>query len=83
MIVSPWMEGLHLGDRTPLLYCRNDLGGAWARDRAGRWTYDCVPGGEAQRQAALRLGVNVVLYALTVNYKQDQVHSPFLRGRLR
>jgi hypothetical protein len=66
-----------------VLYCRNDLGGAWARDRLGRWLYDCVPGGEAQRQAAFRLGVNVVLYALTVNYKQDQVHSHAIRERLR
>ena len=82
-IVSPFLEGVTLDDRSPLLLCRNDLGGAWARDAGGDWLHECVPGGENQRQSALALGVNVVLYALTVNYKQDAIHLPFILQRMR
>ena len=35
-----------------------------------------VPGGERQREMAFRTGVNIVMYALTGNYKADQVHVP-------
>ena len=38
--------------------------------------------GEAQRLEAFKLGVNCVLYALTVNYKQDLIHIPFIRKKL-
>ena len=62
---------------------RNDLGGAWAQDHLGRFLNECLPGGESQRQQAFMLGVNIVLYALTVNYKQDQVHLPFILERMR
>jgi len=83
VLVSPFLEGCTLGERTPLIYCRNDLGGAWARNAYGRWLHECTPGGEAQRQQAFAFGVNAVLYALTVNYKQDQIHLPFILDRMR
>jgi hypothetical protein len=35
-----------------------------------------------QREIALRAGVNLVMYALTGNYKADQVHVPALLERL-
>jgi len=41
-----------------------------------------VPGGEQQREMARRFGVNLVMYALTGNYKSDQVHVPFILERL-
>ncbi len=44
--------------------------------------YPCVPGGEAQREMAYRFGVNLVMYALTGNYKSDQVHVPAILERL-
>ena len=69
-IVNPYLEGVHVGDRTPLLYCQNGLGAAWERDYLGNWVSSCRPGGEPQRLEAFKLGVNCVLYALTVNYKQ-------------
>lgn len=81
-IVNPYLEGVHIEDRTPLLYCQNGLGAAWERDYLGNWVSACHPGGEAQRFAAFKLGVNCVLYALTVNYKQDLIHSPFIRKKL-
>ena len=33
-----------------------------------------IPGGELQRREALKLGINLVMYALTSNYKHDQAH---------
>lgn len=81
-MVNPYLEGVHVGDRTPLLYCQNGLGAAWERDYLGNWVSACRPGGEAQRLEAFKLGVNCVLYALTVNYKQDLIHIPFIRKKL-
>ena len=81
-IVNPYLEGVTVGDRTPLLYCQNGLGAAWERDYLGHWVSACYPGGETQRLEAFKLGVNCVLYALTVNYKQDLIHIPFIRKKL-
>ena len=41
-----------------------------------------VPGGDRQRELAYRFGVNLVMYALTGNYKSDQVHVPAILERL-
>ena len=60
----------------------NDLAAAWARDANGRSLFPVVPGGDQQREYAYRTGVNVVMYALTGNYKADQVHIPALLERL-
>ncbi|HXQ53150.1 MAG TPA: DUF4159 domain-containing protein [Stellaceae bacterium] len=60
----------------------NDWAGAWAMDAAGRALYPVVPGGEPQREMAYRFGVNLVMYALTGNYKNDQVHVPAILERL-
>jgi hypothetical protein len=60
----------------------NDWAGAWAADASGRSTYAVVPGGEVQREMAFRFGVNLVMYALTGNYKADQVHIPSILERV-
>jgi len=60
----------------------NDFASAWALDSANRPIYPVVPGGEVQREMAFRSGVNIVMYALTGNYKADQVHVPALLERL-
>jgi hypothetical protein len=56
--------------------------GAWAVGDDGRPLYPCTPGGEAQREYAYRFGVNLVMYALTGNYKSDQMHAQALLERL-
>ncbi|MBB4265109.1 DUF4159 domain-containing protein [Roseospira visakhapatnamensis] len=61
---------------------RHDWAGAWAMDAEGRPMFATVPGGNRQREMAYRFGVNVVLYALTGNYKGDQVHLPAIMERL-
>ena len=60
----------------------NDWVSAWAKDASGAPLYAAVPGGEAQREQAFRAGVNMVMYALTGNYKSDQVHLPAIMQRL-
>jgi uncharacterized protein DUF4159 len=81
-IVNPNLEGITLGTSTPVIYCQNDLGGAWERDQTGKWMNTCTPGGEAQRKDAFHLGINIILYAMTENYKEDLIHVPFIRRRL-
>lgn len=60
----------------------NDYAAAWATDAAGNPRFPVSPGGEGQREFAWRTGVNVMMYALTGNYKADQVHVPALLERL-
>jgi len=65
-----------------ILITENDLAGAWATDVGGAYLYPTVPADPRQRELALRVGVNIVMYTLTGNYKADQVHVPALLERL-
>jgi len=65
-----------------ILVTSNDYASAWALDDRLQPLYPVVPGGEQQREMAFRVGVNIVMYALTGNYKADQVHVPALLERL-
>ncbi len=67
---------------TSIIITPNDLAAAWALDERGRPLYPTVGGGENQREMAFRTGVNIVMHALTGNYKADQVHVPALLERL-
>ncbi len=67
---------------SPVIIGGNDWAAAWAVDASGRPMSDPVPGGDSQREMALRFGINLVMYALTGNYKTDQVHAPALLERL-
>jgi len=75
------LEGIAFEDRIAVVYSRHDVGGALERDRLGGWTQAVVPGGQGQRERAIRLAVNLVLYALCTDYKDDQVHAPFIMRR--
>jgi hypothetical protein len=80
---SPTLEGVVLDGRLAIIYSRNDVLGALARDRLGAFAHSVDPGGEVQREQALRLMINVVMYALCLDYKADQVHAPELLKRRR
>jgi hypothetical protein len=67
---------------SPLIITGNDLAAAWAVGRRGEALYPLVGGDPRQREMALRGGINIVMYALTGNYKADQVHVPALLERL-
>lgn len=83
LAIAPAMEGVIRDDRLVCAYIADDLGGAWARDDFGNYDYPCEPGGEKQRELAFRMGVNLVMYALCLDYKSDQVHVPFIMKRRR
>ena len=67
---------------SPVIIGGNDWAAAWAVDDNGRNPYAVIPGGLQQRTLAYRFGVNLVMYALTGNYKGDQVHVPAILQRL-
>lgn len=80
-----WVErrgGRHNDGVSSVIIGANDWAGAWAVDSFGRPMAAVVPGGERQREMAYRFGVNWVMYALTGNYKTDQVHVPAIIDRL-
>jgi hypothetical protein len=89
MIANPvWVQaGSGPNDSvTPIIIGGRDWAGAWARngasDAAARPLYPMAAGGERAREIAYRAGVNMVMVALTGNYKSDQVHTPILLERL-
>ncbi|HKU42867.1 MAG TPA: DUF4159 domain-containing protein [Polyangiales bacterium] len=75
------VEAVERSGRAAVIYTRHDLGGAYERDNLGNYTHPVVPGGSEQRELAFRFGVNLVLYALCLDYKDDQVHVPFIMRR--
>ena len=78
-----YIEGVQRNGRWLLIYSQHDLAGAWAKDSFGQWEHGVHPGGPRQREMAFRLGINIVLYALCLDYKADQVHIPFILKRRR
>ena len=82
-MASQSLEGVDVGGRAAVIYSSNDLGGAWAKTYSGAYANDCVPGGEVQRMNAYKTGLNIVMYSLTIDYKDDQVHLPFIMKRRR
>ncbi len=79
--VSPFLAGITIDDWTPVIYSQNDLSGAWSRDKFGKWIRECLPGGEQQRAAAFKAGINIIVYSLSADYKKDLIHHPFIRRR--
>ena len=77
------LEGVDWGGRVAVLYNRDDALGAWAKDALGKPLRSCVPGGEAQRELAKRLTLNVIMYSLTGSYKSDAVHQAAILDKLK
>jgi hypothetical protein len=67
---------------SPIIITSNDLAAAWAIGQRGEVLYPVVGSDPRQREMAFRGGINIVMYALTGNYKSDQVHVPALLERL-
>ena len=84
-----WVERFSAGGRdnvSSVIIGSNDWIGAWADSYSEMNTNRYVgPKGNSirrQREMSLRVGVNLVMYALTGNYKADQVHIPHILERL-
>ncbi len=67
---------------SPVVIGADDWAGAWALGADGTPLLALLPGQPGQRQAALRVGVNLVMYALTGTYKADQLQIPAILQRL-
>ncbi len=84
-----WIEATGAADKTErrgdgvsrLFVGDADYLAAWAVDDRGRAIYS-VDGGESEREQSIRFGINLIMYILTGNYKEDQVHIPALLERL-
>lgn len=80
---NPRLLGLKLDGRLAVAYSQNDLLGAVSRDLYGGWEFQIEAGGQAGREAAFRLGINLIFYGLCLDYKNDRVHLPFILKRRR
>jgi hypothetical protein len=80
---SPKLEAIIRGGVPQVIFSAHDLTGALARTASGIYPIPVTPGGDLQREHAIRLAVNIAMYVLCSNYKDDQVHAPFLMRRRR
>lgn len=83
LLNRPQLEACNLGKRAAVIYSQNDLAGAWNRDEGGDYEFEVSPGGEPQRELAFRLGINICMYALCLDYKDDAVHLPLIMNKRR
>jgi len=77
-----WTEENNISGRdgvSSVIISNHDWASAWAAADTGKNRYGSGP---RQGEMALRFGVNIVMYALTGNYKADQVHLPHILERL-
>ena len=68
---------------TPVVVGGNDWSAAWAVSEDGVPLFSTGLGEEglARRETAIRFGVNLVMHALSGNYKSDQLHMEWLERR--
>ncbi len=71
------LEVLSRSGKIKVIFSSHDVTGAVAQSPTGGWE-NSLSGGEPQRERALRLLINIAMYVLCSNYKDDQVHAPFL-----
>ncbi len=77
------IDAIVRGGKASVLFAEHDLGGALAKGPTGSWEMLVTPGGEAQRERAIRLAINIAMYVLCSNYKDDQVHATYLMRNRR
>lgn len=80
---ADFLEGWNRGITTPAMFSHNDLLGALEADASGNWRYNLEIGGGFRRELCFRLGINLMYYILTLNYKKDRAFPPILQRRRR
>ena len=83
VILLPYLEYIEYENRPAIIYSRNNIIACWAKDRLGKFIYNCIPGGEQQRFNSQKLFLNIIMYSLCGTYKMDKVHQPFIEQKLR
>lgn len=80
-----WVEEQSTGRDgvSSVILSSNDWAGAWSQiNLAGTAPRFYALGASREEELSLRSGVNLMMYALTGNYKSDQVHVPAILERL-
>ncbi|HET9952905.1 MAG TPA: DUF4159 domain-containing protein [Polyangiaceae bacterium] len=77
---SSRLEAIARGKTLQVIFSDVDLLGALAHDGQS-FTLEVQPGGAQQREYAIRLAVNLAMYVLCSDYKDDQVHASWLMRR--
>jgi hypothetical protein len=77
----PTIDAIVRGKNAQVLLLSHDLLGALARSDEGSYSFPTEPSSYDQRQHAMRFAVNIAMYVLCSDYKDDQVHAPFLMRR--
>ena len=77
----PTIDAIVRGKNAQVLLLSHDLLGALARSEEGSYSLATEPSSYDQRQHAMRFAVNIAMYVLCSDYKDDQVHAPFLMRR--
>lgn len=75
------LYGVMVDGRYVALVSFNDILSSVERTPSGEFRYEVVPGGDEQREEAVRLLVNLVVYALCQDYKDDKVHLDYLKSK--
>ncbi|MFW6134380.1 MAG: DUF4159 domain-containing protein [Elusimicrobiota bacterium] len=80
---NPYLEGIYVESRIAVIKSNNDLVGVWPRDRLGNWKNNVIPGKLNQRIEAIKLYLNIIMYSVCGTYKNDPVHQPYIKEKLR
>lgn len=83
LLTSAQLDAWTIGKRAAVILSQNDVMGALARDESGTFEFEVSPGGERQREYATRLAINIAMYALCLDYKDDGVHLLEIMRRRR
>lgn len=74
------IEAIVRGGMAQVLFLNHDLLGALAR-QGDNWAHPMEVSSSTAREQAVRFAVNLAMYVLCSDYKDDQVHAPFLMRR--
>jgi hypothetical protein len=75
------IDAIVRGSMAQVLFLSCDLLGALASNPDGSYRFETEPRDARQRELAMRFAVNIAMYVLCSDYKDDQVHAPFLMRR--
>jgi hypothetical protein len=75
------IEAIVRGTQAQVLLLSCDLLGALATKPDGTFLFETEPSSPRHRELAVRFAVNIAMYVLCSDYKDDQVHAPWLMRR--
>lgn len=80
-LTSPRLEGISIDNRWAVIFSFNDLLGANLRSASGDFIFSVSPYGMMQRVLSQRLLLNILMYSVTLHYKDDAIHLPHILKR--